>query len=73
METIEMYEKMTTTNLQKKLLSLENLYKQNENLIECCISQSEKYEHLKKENDDYDIDIHIIRMELNKRLWSENN
>jgi hypothetical protein len=72
MDTIKMYEQMTTTNLQTILTSLEYLYEQNENLIECNISQNEKYEHLKKENDDYDIDIHIIRMELNKRLWEDN-
>lgn len=72
MDTIKMYEQMTTTNLQTILTSLEYLYEQNENLIECNISQNEKYEHLKKENDDYDIDIHIIRMELNKRLWKDN-
>jgi hypothetical protein len=72
MDTIKMYEQMTTTNLQTILKSLEYLYEQNENLIECSISQNEKYEHLKKENDDYDIDIHIIRMELNKRLWEDN-
>lgn len=72
MDTIKMYEQMTTTNLQTILKSLEYLYEQNENLIECNISQNEKYEHLKKENDDYDIDIHIIRMELNKRLWDDN-
>jgi len=56
MGTIETYEKMSSDSLRKKLLLLENIL-------------SQKNVGNDDEIDNYIIDIHLIRMELNKRLW----
>jgi len=60
MNTIEVYEKMSTDALKHKLLFLENILSTrnigNDNEI-----------------DDYIIDVHLIRMELNKRLWKNEH
>lgn len=56
MGTIESYEKMSSDSLRKKLLLLENIL-------------SQKNVGNDDEIDNYIIDIHLIRMELNKRLW----
>lgn len=66
MDTIKHYEKTKTTELQLLLKELEMLSEKNEILIE---NNKELKRQLKKQNDDYEIDIRLIRMELSKRLW----
>ena len=64
MKTIEFYEKTNTKKLQLLLKKYEPIL----NDIE--LNLEDNYDSdLKKLSEDYDIDIHLIRMELNKRLW----
>jgi hypothetical protein len=64
MKTIEFIEKQKTKKLQDMLKYME--FEQNKVDVEL-----DKYfnSELKKISDDYEIDIHLIRMELSKRLW----
>ena len=64
MKTIDNIENKETKKLQNILKELE--LKQNSVDVEL-----DNYfnSDLKKISDDYEIDIHIIRMELSKRLW----
>ena len=64
MKTIEVIEKQKTKKLQSVLKKIE--FEQNE--IDLKLEENFNSE-LKKISDDYEIDIHLIRMELNKRLW----
>lgn len=64
MKTIEIYEQTETVKLQSLLKEYEDKFCSYHNL-------DEDYDEVQKINDDYDIDIHLIRMELNKRLWEE--
>lgn len=64
MKTIEFYEKVKTNKLQ----SLLKKYELEQNEIELNLEENFNSE-LKNTSDDYEIDIHLIRMELNKRLW----
>lgn len=57
--TIKIYEKANTEDLQYLLKKLER-----------CLEYAEIVDDKDKIND-YEIDIHLIRMELNKRLWKE--
>lgn len=66
MKTIEIYEKTETSKLQKMLKTYENNLKKIElDILKC------PNDELNKEIVDYEIDISLIRMELNKRLWQE--
>lgn len=69
MKTIETYQKAETSVLQSLLKEYERNYERNEILIDMAKENYNNYDELQKINDDYDIDIHLIRMELNKRLW----
>jgi len=69
MKTIEIYEQTETSKLQSLLKEFEDKSESNEILIERAKSNDDNYDELQKMNDDYEIDIHIIRMELTKRLW----
>jgi len=63
MKTIEIYENMETQQLK----SLMKIYETRSKLLE-------KFPSKNKENmkNDIEIDYHLIKMELNKRLWAEN-
>lgn len=71
MKTIEYYENLETTKLQKLLKKLEDIYETNELSIDNAKIENHNYYELERENKDYEIDIRLIRMELNKRLWYE--
>jgi hypothetical protein len=68
---VEIYEGMENTELQSLLKKYEDFSESLELVIEDCISRGKNYDDLKKKNSDYAIDISLIRMELNRRLWSD--
>ena len=70
MKTIKIYEKTETSKLQSLLLKYEERLERNELLLDELKSKNKNFDKLKKISDDYEIDISLIRMELNKRLWS---
>ena len=65
--TIEKYEKMRTEKLQRELLSLETALEN----IELIIDSHGGEINLDESKADYEIDISLIRMELNKRFWKK--
>lgn len=65
MRTVDIYEKKSTKELQFLLKKFEKLLEENELKID----NSKNNKELKKISDDYEIDISLIRMELNRRLW----
>lgn len=71
MKTIEIYEQTETNILQSLLKEFETFLENTDLLIDRAKLKNENYDELKKMSDDYEIDIHLIRMELSKRLWSE--
>ena len=73
MKTIELYENTETIVLKSLLKEFETFYRNIESIIHVTKSKNEDYEEYQKISKDYEIDIHLIRMELNKRLWNENN
>jgi hypothetical protein len=72
MVTINIYENSTTSNLKELLLNLEKDSERNEIILDYAKSINEDWSEFKKKRDDYDIDISLIRMELTKRIWNEN-
>lgn len=69
MKTIEKYEKTETSKLKKILKNFEEKSEKNELIMDYMRSIDRKCVDLQKMNDDYEIDISLIRMELTKRLW----
>lgn len=69
MKTIEIYEQTETKILHSLLKEFETFLENTEVLIDRAKLKNENYDDLKKMSDDYEIDIHLIRMELSKRLW----
>ena len=69
MKTIETYEKTKTQELQILLKEYETFLENTDLLIERAKLKNENYDKLQKMSDDYEIDIHLIRMQLTKRLW----
>jgi len=68
LSTIEKYEKMPTEKLRRELSSLETVLENIELLIDSHGGEI----NLDDKKADYEIDISLIRMELNKRLWNES-
>lgn len=76
MKTIEIYEKTETSVLQALLKEYEEHSERNEILIDLAKENDngdlqEISEKLQPINNDYAIDISLMRMELNRRLWNE--
>ena len=70
MKTIEIYEQTETEILKLLLKENEEKSESNEILMDEYKSESKSiYENIKRINNDYEIDIRLIRMELTKRLW----
>lgn len=72
MKTIEFYEQKETKTLQILLKEYETFLDNAFLLIERAKSRNENWSEineLEKISKDYEIDIHLIRMELTKRLW----
>jgi hypothetical protein len=69
MKTIEIYEQTETEILKLLLKEYEEKSESNEILMDEYKSESKIYENIKRINNDYEIDIRLIRMELTKRLW----
>ena len=72
MRTIEFYENVKTKRLQSLLTKFETLSEQIYLLTLRDYFNSSESLKIKQLNEDYEIDIHLIRMELNKRLWFNN-
>lgn len=72
MKTIEFYEGEDTSKLRSLLKNYEKISEKNELLIDKAKEEGYNYSELEKESNDYEIDIRLIRMELNKRLWYES-
>lgn len=70
--TIKFYRKLKTENLRSLLKSLETAQYNTEFLINQFEKNGESTYNLEKKMVDYEIDISIIRTELNKRLWRES-
>ena len=71
MKTIEIYEKLGTKDLQSLLKMFEKQSESNEIIIDDAKLNNLTYDELQIENNNLEIDISILRMELNKRLWTE--
>ena len=71
MKTVEVYESTETIVLQSLLKNYENFLDNVETLIEKFKLANENSYNLEKMRKDYEIDTHLIRMELTKRLWGE--
>lgn len=69
-KTIEIYEQKKTAELQSLLKQFE-IDLEDVVLIDKSKIKGENYDDLQNLSNDLDIDVHLIRMELNKRLWSE--
>ena len=69
MKTIEFYEQIETNILQTLLKEYETFLENTELLINRAKNLDIDYEKLEKMSKDYEIDVHLIRMELTKRLW----
>ena len=69
-KTIEVYEQKKTADLQSLLKQFE-IDLEDVVLIDKSKIKGENYDDLQNLSNDLDIDVHLIRMELNKRLWSE--
>ena len=69
MKTVDVYEKKSTKELQFLLKKFETKLEENEIKRDNLISQKLNSIELKKISDDYEIDISLIRMELNRRFW----
>jgi hypothetical protein len=67
MTTFEFYETIGTSELRRLLKKYEEILESNELKIEN--NDIDSY-NLSKENIDNQIDISLIRMELNRRLWN---
>jgi hypothetical protein len=72
MKTIKIYEKMEISKLKSILKQYEGGLEINELLLDELKAKKQNYDELKRISDDYEIDISLIRMELNRRLWDDN-
>lgn len=69
MKTIEIYEKLKTDELKKYLKYHENVSKILDLKMKNSKLSNKQYEKFKNISNNCEIDIHLIRMELSKRLW----
>ena len=69
--TIGFYEELRTENLQNLLSGLETAQYNTEYIIGEVEKTGGSVYKLENKMIDYEIDISLIRMELNKRLWKE--
>lgn len=70
--TIRTYQNTETSILQNLLKDYEKELEKCENLKLLRIALDKSNLDIQKTIDDYEIDIHLIRMELNKRLWKND-
>ncbi len=70
--TIKSYREMKTESLRTLLTSYETMQFNTDSLIVTSIGNGDCVVELEKRMSDYDIDVSLIRMELNKRLWNES-
>lgn len=73
MKTIEFYENSETKLLQSLLKEYETFLENTDLLIDRAKLKNENCEELEKMSKDYEIDVHLIRMELTKRIWLNEN
>jgi len=69
--TIEFYEELNTENLQNLLNGLETAQYNTEYIICEVEKKGGSVCDIEKKMIDYEIDVSLIRMELNKRLWDD--
>lgn len=74
--TIELYEILDEQELKKTIKKYESFVKDVENLIENGKNKKifwEKFgEEITSIKENWEIDIHLIRMELTKRMWEKD-
>jgi hypothetical protein len=71
MSTIKAYESKETIELQTLLKEYEELLEENELHIDERKSKNMDHKKLETISNDFEIDISLIRMELNRRLWKD--
>lgn len=71
MKTIEIIEKSTTDSLQLGLKERIIFLEKVDDAIKLFDSDSIYVKSLKEKKEDIEIDLHLIRMELTKRMWKE--
>jgi len=71
MSTIDFYEKTETSELKTLLEEYEDLLEENELNIDRRKEENMDTKKLERISADFEIDISLIRMELNKRLWQK--
>lgn len=70
--TIKMYRSLETEQLKMLLNSFETAQNNTENIMENVEKRGGSVYKLEEKISDFDIDIHVIRLELTKRLWKES-
>jgi len=70
--TIKFYEELKTENLQNLLKGLETAHYNTDYIISEVEKNGGIVSSFEKKIIDYQIDISLIRMELNRRLWKES-
>lgn len=71
MSTIKTYESTETIELQTLLKEYEELLEENELHIDERKANKLDCKKLEAISNDFEIDISLIRMELNRRLWND--
>lgn len=69
--TIKFYEQLKTEKLQNLLKGLETAYYNTDYIMSEVQKNGDSVHSFQQKMIDYQIDISLIRMELNKRLWDE--
>lgn len=69
--TIKFYEELKTDTLKNLLKRLETVLYNTEIIMNQMDKNGDYIEKIKDKIVDYEIDISLLRMELNKRLWNE--
>jgi hypothetical protein len=72
MKATDLYETTSTTDLQSLLLKTETTFENGQILLDLFDDDGDTdYEIIKKKCIDCEIDISLIRMELNRRLYND--
>lgn len=69
--TIKFYERLKTENLRNLLSGLETAQYNTEYIMNEVQKNGGSVSDFERKMIDYEIDISLIRMELNRRLWKE--
>jgi len=70
--TVKLYEEMKTESLKNLLKGLETVLYNTDFLMNEMEKNGDPVDKISEKIVDYEIDVSLIRMELNKRLWNES-